>query len=85
MSLPPVTIVGAGLAGSECAWQLAERGVQVTLIEQRPDRSTPAHQSAHFAELVLLQLPARRIAIERSGDPQERARTRWFARPTPRP
>jgi methylenetetrahydrofolate--tRNA-(uracil-5-)-methyltransferase len=47
-----VTIVGAGLAGSECAWQLAERGVEVTLIEQRPDRATPAHQSGNFAELV---------------------------------
>lgn len=52
MSLPPVTIVGAGLAGSECAWQLAERGVHVTLIEQRPERMTPAHQTPHFAELV---------------------------------
>ena len=48
----PVHIVGAGLAGSECAWQLAERGVPVVLHEMRPGRSTPAHQTAAFAELV---------------------------------
>jgi len=52
MSRPTVTIVGAGLAGSECAWQLAERGVSVTLLEQRPHCSTPAHQTGHCAELV---------------------------------
>ena len=47
-----VIIVGAGLAGCECAWQLAEQGIAVELWEQRPVRSTPAHQSADFAELV---------------------------------
>ncbi len=47
-----VHIVGAGLAGSECAWQLAERGVEVALFEQRPKRSTPAHSTAFFAEMV---------------------------------
>src|SRR5579863_6201631 len=48
----PVLIVGAGLAGSEAAWQCARRGVPVELFEMRPVRSTPAHQTADFAELV---------------------------------
>jgi len=47
-----VKVVGAGLAGSEAAWQCARRGVAVDLFEMRPVRSTPAHQSAYFAELV---------------------------------
>ena len=47
-----VTIIGAGLAGSEAAWQLAERGVAVRLMEMRPHVTTPAHETAHFAELV---------------------------------
>ena len=47
-----VKIIGAGLAGSEAAWQCARRGVEVQLFEMRPVRSTPAHQTADFAELV---------------------------------
>jgi methylenetetrahydrofolate--tRNA-(uracil-5-)-methyltransferase len=47
-----VQIVGAGLAGSEAAWQCARRGVPVELFEMRPVRSTPAHQTSDFAELV---------------------------------
>jgi methylenetetrahydrofolate--tRNA-(uracil-5-)-methyltransferase len=47
-----VKIIGAGLAGSEAAWQCARRGVPVELYEMRPVRSTPAHQTAYFAELV---------------------------------
>ena len=47
-----VHVVGAGLAGSECAWQLARRGVPVVLHEMRPGRSTPAHATGRFAELV---------------------------------
>jgi methylenetetrahydrofolate--tRNA-(uracil-5-)-methyltransferase len=47
-----VRIIGAGLAGSEAAWQCARRGVAVELCEMRPARSTPAHQTADFAELV---------------------------------
>src|SRR5215468_11690288 len=47
-----VRIIGAGLAGSEAAWQCARRGVTVELCEMRPVRSTPAHQTAEFAELV---------------------------------
>ncbi|MDR3748656.1 MAG: methylenetetrahydrofolate--tRNA-(uracil(54)-C(5))-methyltransferase (FADH(2)-oxidizing) TrmFO [Acidobacteriota bacterium] len=48
----PIRIIGAGLAGSEAAWQCVRRGVAVELFEMRPVRSTPAHQTAHFAELV---------------------------------
>jgi methylenetetrahydrofolate--tRNA-(uracil-5-)-methyltransferase len=47
-----VRIIGAGLAGSEAAWQCARRGVAVELFEMRPVRSTAAHQTANFAELV---------------------------------
>jgi len=47
-----VRIIGAGLAGSEAAWQCARRGIAVELCEMRPVRSTPAHQTAQFAELV---------------------------------
>ena len=46
-----VTVIGAGLAGSECAWQLAERGVEVTLYEMKPEKRTPAHVTDYFAEL----------------------------------
>ena len=48
----PIRIVGAGLAGSEAAWQCARRGIAVQLFEMRPVHSTPAHQTANFAELV---------------------------------
>ncbi len=47
-----VTVVGAGLAGSEAAWQLAQRGLQVRLVEMKPLKMTPAHHSPDFAELV---------------------------------
>ncbi|HMJ22448.1 MAG TPA: FAD-dependent oxidoreductase, partial [Terriglobales bacterium] len=47
-----IRIVGAGLAGSEAAWQCARRGIAVELCEMRPVRLTPAHQTADFAELV---------------------------------
>ena len=46
-----VTVIGAGLAGSECAWQLAQRGIDVTLCEMKPEKMTPAHHTEHFAEL----------------------------------
>lgn len=46
------TVVGAGLAGCEAAWQLASRGIPVTLCEMKPHAFTPAHHSAGFAELV---------------------------------
>ena len=47
-----VTVLGAGLAGSECCWQLASRGVRVKLVEMKPHKMSPAHVSADFAELV---------------------------------
>lgn len=50
--LPKVTVIGAGLAGSEAAWQIASQGVPVVLYEMRPVKKTPAHISDQFAELV---------------------------------
>ena len=47
-----VTVVGAGLAGCEAAWQLAKQGIPVRLIEMKPERFSPAHKKADFAELV---------------------------------
>ena len=47
-----VTVLGAGLAGCECAWQLAKRGIEVRLFEMKPNKMTPAHSSEYFAELV---------------------------------
>lgn len=47
-----LTVIGGGLAGTECAWQVAERGFAVELWEMRPERSTPAHQTGDLAELV---------------------------------
>ena len=52
MQHSPVTVIGAGLAGSEAAWQLAERGVPVRLLEMRPGVTSPAHHGANMAELV---------------------------------
>src|SRR6204780_2181206 len=50
--LASVHIVGGGLSGSEAAWQVARRGVPVVLHEMRPTRSTAAHKTGQFAELV---------------------------------
>src|SRR3954465_7286018 len=47
-----INVIGAGLAGSEAAWQIAKRGVKVRLYEMRPVRQTPAHHTDKFAELV---------------------------------
>ena len=47
-----VKIIGAGLAGSEAAWQLAKRGIDVELWEMRPEKTTPAHTTSYFSELV---------------------------------
>lgn len=52
MTVPQITIIGAGLAGSEAAWQAASRGVRVRLFEMRPVRKTPVHLTSNFAELV---------------------------------
>ncbi len=51
-NISPVTVVGAGLAGCEAAWQLAKRGVPVRLIDMKPQKYSPAHKSPGFAELV---------------------------------
>ena len=50
--MPHVKVIGAGLAGSEAAWQLAQRGIQVTLYEMKPHKKSPAHHTDTFAELV---------------------------------
>lgn len=52
MTKQQITVVGAGLAGSEAAWQIAERGIKVNLYEMRPLKMTPAHSGGKFAELV---------------------------------
>lgn len=52
MTAKPIKVIGAGLAGSEAAWQIAKRGVPVRLYEMRPVKRTPAHRSDQFAELV---------------------------------
>ncbi len=52
MEQTPVNVIGAGLAGSEAAWQLARRGIRVRLSEMRPAATTEAHRTPHFAELV---------------------------------
>ena len=52
MSMQSVKVIGAGLAGSEAAWQLAQRGIQVQLYEMKPHKKSPAHHTDTFAELV---------------------------------
>jgi methylenetetrahydrofolate--tRNA-(uracil-5-)-methyltransferase len=52
MSTAIVNVIGAGLAGSEAAWQLANKGMKVNLYEMRPVKQTPAHHTDKFAELV---------------------------------
>ena len=52
MSDTQIHIIGAGLAGSEAAWQLAERGIRVLIHEMKPQKFSPAHKSADYAELV---------------------------------
>ena len=47
-----VIVIGAGLAGSEAAWQIANAGVPVQLVEMRPFKTTPAHHTSEFGELV---------------------------------
>ncbi len=52
MIMKKFTVIGAGLAGCEAAWQIAEAGCNVTLLEMKPERFSPAHKSKNFAELV---------------------------------
>ncbi len=51
-TVPDLTVIGAGLAGSEAAWQAASRGIRVTLVDMKPGRTSPAHREPTFAELV---------------------------------
>ena len=55
-----VTVLGAGLAGSECAWQLAKRGINVKLIEMKPVKMTPGAYLAELCRACLLKLSAQR-------------------------
>ena len=47
-----VKVIGAGLAGAECAWQLASRGIEVDLYDTKPKSMSPAHKNPNFCELV---------------------------------
>jgi methylenetetrahydrofolate--tRNA-(uracil-5-)-methyltransferase len=62
-----LTIVGGGLAGSEAAWQAAERGLQVTLFEMRPEKETGAHQSGDLAELICSNSLGSKLSDRASG------------------
>ena len=53
-----VNVIGAGLAGSEAAWQLAKRDIHVRLYEMRPVKQTPAHHTDQFAEISMQQFTA---------------------------
>lgn len=52
MIMKKFTVIGAGLAGCEAAWQIAEAGYEVTLLEMKPEKFSPAHKNKNFAELV---------------------------------
>jgi len=62
-----IKIIGAGLAGCEAAWQCARRGVKVELYEMRPMKSTPAHQTDKFAELVCSNSLNQKVKIPPPG------------------
>ncbi len=51
-NIPSINVIGGGLAGTEAAWQAANRGMHVTLFEMRPRKMTPAHTTGRLAELV---------------------------------
>ncbi len=73
-------VVGAGLAGCEAAWQLAERGIDVMLVEQKPIARTPAQTTRQAVRARLLELDARRGAVERRGALEGGAPPRGLAR-----
>ena len=60
-----VIVIGAGLAGCEAAWQVANSGVPVKLVEMRPFKSTPAHHSGEFGELVNVAEKLSNVANDR--------------------
>ena len=80
MSITRVTVIGAGLAGSEAAWQIAIQGVPVTLYEMRPGRKTPAHHTDKFAELVCSNSLRANGADQRGRRAQRRDAQARFAR-----
>ena len=59
MTQKPITVVGAGLAGCEAAWQIAKAGLPVILQEMRPDRQTPAHKTDGLAFVCQGAFPAK--------------------------
>ena len=63
----PVTVIGGGLAGSEAAWQIAEHGVDVRLIEMRPHKQTGAHRTGDLAELICSNSLGSKLADRASG------------------
>ena len=73
-----VTVIGAGLAGCEAAWQLATAGVNVTLYEMKPKRKSPAHSSDLFAELVCSNSLKAARADSAAGLLKEEGSTRCF-------
>ena len=79
------TVIGAGLAGVEAAWQIAESGYRVTLIEMKPVKFTPAHKSEYFAELVCSNsLKAARVESAAGLLKEEMARLGSLTVPTAR-
>ena len=70
-----VTVIGAGLAGCEAAWQIANSGVPVKLVEMRPSNSTPAHHTSEFGELVCSNSFGALSSDRASGLLQEELRT----------
>lgn len=69
-----VAVIGGGLAGSEAAWQIARRGMAVTLYEMRPEEQTPAHETGEFAELVCSNSLGSRLVDRPTGLLQEELR-----------
>ena len=77
-----VTVIGAGLAGSECAWQLAQRGIPVVLREMKPEKKTPAHVTGYFAELCCSN-SLRGAGLENAVGLLKEELRRWTARVLP--
>ena len=80
-----VIVIGAGLAGCEAAWQIANSGIPVKLVEMRPLNSTPAHHTSEFAELVCSNSFGALSTDRAAGLLQEELRTcLLYTSPSPR-